>query len=94
MGRTIAEVRHPYVHRVKSVCGGEPIIRGTRFPVRSVVTYVFRQGMTPEEMVRKWTHLTLSQIYDALSFYHDHTDEIDRLIHENRESVARRKFEE
>lgn len=90
--KPIAEVKHPYVHRKKGVCGGEPVIRGTRFPVRSVVVYVLRMGMTPEVMVRKWSELTPAKIYDALSYYHDHKKEIDRLIHENQEPVVRRKF--
>jgi uncharacterized protein (DUF433 family) len=90
--KRVADVRHPYIHRRKGVCGGEPVIRGTRFPVRSVVVYVLRMGMTPEEMVRKWDILTLAQIYDALSYYHDHRKEIDRLIAENQESIAQRKY--
>ncbi len=90
--KRVAEVRHPYVHRKRGVCGGEPVLRGTRFPVRAVVEYVYRLGLTPDEMVRKWPDLTLAQIYDALSYYHDHTKEIDRLIHENKESVVRKKI--
>ena len=81
----VTEVKHPYIHRAKGVCGGEPVIKGTRFPVRSVVEYVWHQGMTPEEMARTWKRLTMAQIYDALSYYHDHKDEIDRLVRENRE---------
>ena len=53
------------------------MIRGTRFPVRSVVVYVLRHGVTPEEMVRDWPHLTLGQVYGALAFYYDHKAEID-----------------
>ncbi|MEW6107021.1 MAG: DUF433 domain-containing protein [Bacillota bacterium] len=45
------EVAHPQVTRVPGCCGGRPIIRGTRFPVSSVVFYVLRQGMTSEELV-------------------------------------------
>jgi hypothetical protein len=37
---------HPYVERRPGVCGGEPVIVGTRFPVRSVVTSIYRLGMT------------------------------------------------
>lgn len=54
------------------------------------MTYVLRMGMTPEEMVRQWNMLTLAQVYDALSYYHDHRGEIDRLIAENREYAIRR----
>ena len=81
---------HPYVERRAGVCGGEPVIVGTRFPVRSVVTSIYRLGMTPEEMVEAWPYLTLAHIHDALSFYHDHRGMIDRAIRENRETAVRR----
>jgi len=83
--------QHPYVERRPGVCGGNPVIVGTRFPVRSVVTSVYRLGMTPEEMVEAWPYLTLAHIHDALSFYHDHRLMIDRAIRENRETVVRRQ---
>jgi uncharacterized protein (DUF433 family) len=85
------EVKHPYIHRAKGVCGGEPIVRGTRFTVRAIVEYVLLSGMSPEEVVREWTHLNLAQVYDALSYYHDHKPEIDRLIRANRDEASRRK---
>ena len=78
--KATSHVRHPHVWRKAGVCGGSPVIRGTRFPVRSVVVYVLRQGMTPEEMVREWPHLKLAHVYDAISFYYDHKTEIDREI--------------
>jgi uncharacterized protein (DUF433 family) len=85
------EREHPYVERRPGVCGGEPVIVGTRFPVRSVVTSIYRLGMTPEEMVEAWPYLTLAHVHDALSFYHDHRAVIDRTIRENRETAVRRR---
>lgn len=82
---------HPYVERRPGVCGGEPVIAGTRFPVRSVVTSVYRLGMTPEEMAETWPYLTLAQVHDALSFYHDHRAAIDRAIRDSRETTVRRR---
>lgn len=67
------------------------MIRGTRFPVRSVVEYVLRQGTTPEEMVRTWRHLTLAAVYDALSYYYDHKAEIDRDIRAEQRAFERLK---
>jgi uncharacterized protein (DUF433 family) len=90
--KAAARIGHPYVERRPNVQGGEPVIRGTRFPIRSVVVYVYRQGMTPEEMVREWKHLTLAQVYDALSYYFDHKAEIDRLIRESERTAAPRKI--
>ena len=65
------------------------MIAGTKFPVRSVVNYVLRQGMTPEELVAEFRHLTLAEIHDALSYYYDHQSEIERDIAANTESSVR-----
>lgn len=80
--------KHPYVTSVKTHCGGSPIIAGTKFPVRSVVFYVLRQGMTPEELVKEFAHLTLPQIYDAISYYYENKKSIDKELQE-RESELR-----
>lgn len=91
MGRR-SKVVHPYVAAVSGVCGGEPVIRGTRFPVRSIVVYVLRQGMTADEVVREWPHLKPAQVYDALSYYHDHKAEIDALIRRHEKGQAGRRI--
>jgi len=72
------KTRHPYIVSLKTHCGGSPVIAGTKFPVRSVVFYILRQGMTPEELVKEFSHLTIPQIYDALSYYYENKKEIDR----------------
>jgi uncharacterized protein (DUF433 family) len=77
--------------RRKDYCGGQPIIKGTKFPVRSVVAYVLQQGMTPEELVTLFPHLTLAQVYDALSYYYDHKAEIDRDLAANTEEYWKAK---
>lgn len=87
-----AKVAHPYITKRKGSCGGRPIIKGTKFPVRSVVAYVLRQGMTPEELVTLFPHLTLAQVYDALSYYYDHKEEIDRDLAENTEEYWKAKL--
>jgi uncharacterized protein (DUF433 family) len=84
-----AAVVHPYVHQKPGLASGSPVIVGTKFPVRSVVEYILRQGFTPEELVREFPQLTLPKIYDALSYYYDHQAEIDAEILDNREEVWR-----
>ena len=81
--------RHPYIVARKGVCGGSPVIAGTKFPVRSVVNYVLRQGLSPEELVREFRHLTLAQVYDALSYYYDYRDVLDSELAENTEDRQR-----
>jgi uncharacterized protein (DUF433 family) len=89
MTRTALKVRHPHIVVRKGYCGGSPVITGTKFPVRSVVNYVLRQGMTPEELVAEFRHLTLAQIHDALSYYYDHQGDIERDIAANTEDSVR-----
>ncbi len=62
--------------------GGEPIIRGTRTPVRAIVE-LYRSGISPEEIPTHLPHLKLAQVFDALSYYSDHSDEINSYIIQN-----------
>jgi uncharacterized protein (DUF433 family) len=78
-----SQVTHPYIDKRPGYRGGRAIIAGTNFPVSSVVIYLLRQGMLPEELVRRFPHLTLAQVYDALSYYYDHQPELDAEIEKN-----------
>jgi len=71
-----------YIVRDEKILGGEPVIRGTRTPVRAVVEN-WRLGLSPEEIVIHMPHLTLAQIFEALSYYSDHQEEINNYIKEN-----------
>jgi len=74
---------HLYVVRDDGILGGEPIVKGTRTPVRAVVEN-WRLGTAPENIVKSLPHLTLAQVFDALSYYSDHREEIDSYIERNR----------
>ena len=73
----------PYVTGVENILSGEPIIEGTRTPVRAIVEY-WKFGDAPEEIARKLPHLRLAQVFDALGYYDDHRSEIERAIALNR----------
>jgi uncharacterized protein (DUF433 family) len=74
---------HRYIVNDEHILGGEPIIRGTRTPVRSIVE-TWRLGVVAEEIPRGMPHLTLAQVFDALSYYIDHQEEINGFIERNR----------
>ena len=74
---------HLYVVTDDRILGGEPIVKGTRTPVRAVVE-LWRQGVAPEEIPAHLPHLTPAQVFDALSYYSDHTEEINAHIERNR----------
>ncbi len=66
---------HPHVVRVPGVCGGSAVIRGTRVPVWILAEYV-QAGWTPQDLLAQFPHLSPAQIYDALSYWHDHAEEV------------------
>jgi uncharacterized protein (DUF433 family) len=74
---------HLYIVKDERILSGEPIIKGTRTPVRAVVE-LWRMGVAPEEITRHLPHLTQAQVFDALSYYSDHQDEINLHIERNR----------
>ncbi len=79
----INSTEQPHVVREDDILGGEPIIRGTRVPVRAIVE-MWRLGVRPEEIPSRLPHLTLSQVFGALSYFSDHQDEIMRYIECNK----------
>lgn len=74
---------HIYIVRDDQILSGEPIIKGTRTPVRAIIE-TWRMGVSPEEVPVGMPHLTLAQVFDALSYYSDHQDEINEYIERNR----------
>ncbi|EKQ68322.1 hypothetical protein OsccyDRAFT_2849 [Leptolyngbyaceae cyanobacterium JSC-12] len=78
-----AETLSRYVTRDPEILNGEPIILGTRTSVRAIVG-LWRLGIMPEEVLNHLPHLTLAQVFDALSFYLDHQAEINESIERNR----------
>ncbi|MBN3872598.1 DUF433 domain-containing protein [Nostoc sp. JL33] len=78
-----AETSSHYVTRNPEILSGEPIITGTRTSVRTIVG-LWRLGIMPEEILNHLPHLTLAQVFNALSFYLDHQAEINEYIERNR----------
>ncbi|MFW0859754.1 MAG: DUF433 domain-containing protein [Dehalococcoidia bacterium] len=76
-------MEHCYIVTDDEILSGEPIIKGTRTPVRAVVE-TWRLGIIPEEIPIHLPHLTLAQVFDALSYYSDHQAEINAYIERNR----------
>ncbi len=74
---------HPHIVRVKGVCDGRPIIKGSRISVRDIAT-LYKGGDTVEEILESYRHLTIAAVHDAISYYHDHQAEIEQEIRDNR----------
>lgn len=80
---TIIETDHPHIIKIEGVRGGAPITRESYTSVHAIVEITYRLKQTPEEIVDSYNDLTLAQVFDALSYYYDHKQEIDDIIEAN-----------
>jgi uncharacterized protein (DUF433 family) len=76
------KTEHPHIVQDPRILGGEPIIAGQRVAVRHVVV-AYLQGDTIEALMRSFD-LTEAQVHDALSYYYDHKQEIEKQIEQNK----------
>lgn len=58
------------------ICDGRPRIAGTRIRVQDVVAWYEFQGMSPDEIVSGYPHISLADVHAALAYYHSHRDDI------------------
>jgi uncharacterized protein (DUF433 family) len=87
---TPIKTEHPHIVRVPGIAGGDPVIAGSRISVAFIARFL-RSGVGAEEIIATYPHLAPAAVYDAISYYLDHRDEIDRDIDENTpEALAKR----
>jgi len=67
----------------------EAFIAGTRISVENVFVCHELLGRTPDEITADYPHLSLAQIYAALTYIHEHYDEV-RTQFEERKKLAER----
>ena len=77
------QTEHCHIVKNEEILSGEPIIKGTRTPVRAIVE-MWRINVSPEEIPQRLPYLSLAQVFDALSYYLDHQAEINAPIERNR----------
>jgi uncharacterized protein (DUF433 family) len=67
--------------RTPGTCGGRLRIDGTRITVTRIAT-LYKQGLSAEEVVATYPHLTLGQVYAALAYYHANREAVDAELRE------------
>ena len=65
--------RTPHVRRDR------PRIVGTGVTVQRIVGW-YKLGLSPEEIAEEFGHLTLAQVYAAMTYYHANHEEIEAAI--------------
>jgi uncharacterized protein (DUF433 family) len=80
---TATRTEHPYVTHDRGICGGSPIVAGRRIPVWQIAV-LLRQGAAAEDIAAEYAgRLTPAAIYDAISYYYDHAEEIEADVRRN-----------
>jgi uncharacterized protein (DUF433 family) len=83
---------HPYITTEVSRWGERAIVAGTRIPVSAIIGYV-RLGVKPEAFAAEvHPSLTPAHIHDALSYYYDHLDEVERELAESTEESVQHQL--
>lgn len=77
------------IEATPGTCGGKPRIAGTRIRVQDIVAWHEMQGLSPDEIVAGYPHITLADVHAALAYYHTYRDEIHRQMREEEEFVRR-----
>ncbi len=71
------QIQHAHVEKNPAHYEGKAVIKGTRIPVASIVNH-YRSGMSIEEILEGYPSITPAQLFDALSYYFDNKEEMDR----------------
>jgi uncharacterized protein (DUF433 family) len=72
--------------------GGQPHIAGTGITVHRIVRW-YKQGYSPEQIADEYAHLTLAQVYAALSYYHANQADIEAELAAENAEIARLEHE-
>jgi uncharacterized protein (DUF433 family) len=83
-----SKINHPYIERKLGVCGGKPVIIGTRIKVTQVAIEYKRLGCTADQIIDAHPHLTLTQVHDALSYYYENQTAMDADILADEQFIA------
>lgn len=71
---------------------GRVRIAGTGITVHRI-TALSNLGHSPEDIVRKYKHLTLAGVHAALAYYHANREQVDTELAADREDAARLEAE-
>jgi len=77
--------------RPSAIHGQKACVAGTRISVEDIYVWYELMGKTPDQIVTEYPMLTLPQVYAALAYYFDHTEEIRQHIKRGREEAERIK---
>ncbi len=86
LATTAQQITHDHIEKTSGVVGGKARVAGHRIRVLDIVFWHEKRGQSPDVIVASiYPSITLADVYAALTYYHDHREEIeDSLQHERR----------
>ena len=70
------KTKHPHIVRTEGVVGGRTRIKDARISVELIARF-FKMGESPDDILLMYPHLNPAAIYDAISYYLDHQEEME-----------------
>jgi len=81
---TMLTISTEHITKTPGLCGGRACIAGHRIRVMDIVVMHERSGMSAADIVSEYPGITVADVYAALAYYFDHTDEIEASFEEAR----------
>ncbi len=87
----LTKTNHPYIVQSHDVCGGSPVLEGTRTRVIDIAIEYTMLGRSPDEIIDAHPYLDLAKVHDALSYYYEHREDLDIEIRTRMQDVEELK---
>jgi uncharacterized protein (DUF433 family) len=91
MSVALNKTAHPYISIDPLVASGQPTIAGSRTKVMDIALRYEYMGLSADEIIEQFPHLTLPQVHDALSYYYENKQELDSKYEDEQEFVKQLK---
>ncbi len=83
------KTEHPYVSINPQICGGSPVVAGTRVRIVDIALEYEYLNCSPDEIINAHPHLKLEQVHDALSYYYENREEMDKKIKDDKTFIQK-----
>jgi len=84
---TSREEKFSRIESVPHVCSGAPKIKGRRIRVADIVK-LYKTGYTIED-IANWYSISIEDVQEALDYYYEHKEEIDKFIEEEEKELVK-----
>jgi uncharacterized protein (DUF433 family) len=81
------KTEHPYVEINPKICNGSPVVIGTRVRIVDIAIEYEYLNRSQDEIINAHPHLKLEQVHDALSYYYENREAMDKKIRKDKQFI-------